>query len=135
MPKSNIINALEELDKKDIYSLILFVLYQMKEKPEYSTLSELTYILDNESFIRFLNYFGGQTITVPKIEELKDVLDALCYYERKMNTELSDKEIFEELNIKKKNESQVLKTAKVITDIVENYNFKRNYRRNQYENN
>ena len=30
MPKSNILKALEELDKEDIYSLILFVLYRLK---------------------------------------------------------------------------------------------------------
>ena len=39
--KGNIIKALEELDKKDIYSLILFVLYRLKEIPEYSTFSEI----------------------------------------------------------------------------------------------
>ena len=47
MPKSNIIKALEELDKRDIYSLILLILYRLKEIPEYSTLSELVYILDH----------------------------------------------------------------------------------------
>ena len=41
MPKSNIIKALEELDKQDIYSLILFTLYKLKDVSEYSVLSEL----------------------------------------------------------------------------------------------
>ena len=55
MPKGNIDKALEELNKEDIYSLILFVLYKLKNVSEYSILSELVYILDNGSFSRFIS--------------------------------------------------------------------------------
>jgi len=125
MAKSNIIKSLEELDKKDIYSLILFVLYKLKDNPEYSTLSELIYILDNDSFIRFLNYFGGQTIAVPTVSDMKEVLSAICYYERKINTDLTDKEIFDYLNIPEKQQPEVLRISKLIVDILDKYDFKR----------
>ena len=87
--KGNIIKALEQLDKKDIYCLILFFLYRLKEIPEYSTLSELIYILDNESFIKFLNYYGGKTIKVPNVDDLSIILDALLIYEKQQNDKLS----------------------------------------------
>ena len=75
MAKSNILRALEELDKQDIYSLILFTLYKLKDVSEYSVLSELIYILDDKSFARFLSYFEGQTIKVPKINDLKNIIN------------------------------------------------------------
>lgn len=125
MPKSNILNALEELNKKDIYSLILFVLYKMKDNPEYSTLSELIYILDNDSFIRFLKYFEGETITIPKIDDLKMILDALLFYERKMNTELTDNEIIEELNLNKVNKEKLNSTLNIVEEVLKDYDFKR----------
>ena len=46
--------ALNELEKQDIYSLILLTLYKLKEVPGYAILSELVYLLDNDSFMRFL---------------------------------------------------------------------------------
>lgn len=122
--KSSIIKALDELNKKDIYSLILFVLYKLKDNPEYSILSELIYLLDNDSFIRFLKYFEGQTITVPKISELKSILDSLLFYERKLNSELSDNEIFEQLDIPVAERANMYKTLDVIQNILAEYDFK-----------
>lgn len=123
--KGNIIRALEELDKKDIYSLILFVLYRLKEIPEYSTLSELVYILDNENFIRLLNYYGGKTIRIPKVEELSTVLDALIVYERQQNTDMPLSDIFKELDIDKTQKPDILKLLNLIPQLLENYDFKR----------
>lgn len=126
MPKSNIIKALEELDKKDIYSLILFTLYRLKETPEYSTLSELVYVLDNENFIKFLNYFGGQTIKVPTVRELSDVLDALIVYEQQQHSDNPLPEIMSEIGIDNKNRDAVVKCLQVISELMEKYDFKRN---------
>ena len=61
--KTEIREALNRLNKTDVYSMLLFIIYKMRELPEYSTLSELIYVLDNENFIKFLNYYGGKTIT------------------------------------------------------------------------
>ena len=123
--KGNIIKALEQLDKKDIYSLILFFLYRLKEIPEYSTLSELIYILDNENFIKFLNYYGGKTIKVPKVEELSILLDSLLIYEKQQSSNMSVTEIFKDMDIPKKDRSEILKILSLIPELLENYDFKR----------
>lgn len=69
------------LSKEDIYSLMLFALYKVKDVPEYSTLSELAYILDKQSLLNFLEYYGGTTITIPKLSDLKTITNALLLYE------------------------------------------------------
>ncbi len=125
MAKSNIIKALEELDKNDIYSLILFVLYRLKDVPEYSTLSELVYILDNESFINFLNYYGGTTITIPKVEDLKNVVNAIMFYERSVNTEMSEAEILKDIGVKAADKAPLLKLVYLIKELTKDYDFKR----------
>ena len=125
MPKSNIIKALEELNKDDIYSLILYTLYRLKDVSGYSVLGELVYILDHESFTRFMGYFEGQTITVPKIQDLKDIINALLFYERKNNTKLSDDEILNELDIPKKEKEKIYSTLNLISEIIKEYDFKR----------
>lgn len=125
MPKGNIDKALEELNKQDIYSLILFVLYKLKNVSEYSILSELVYILDNGSFSRFMSYFEGQTIKIPKIQDLKDIVNALLFYEKKINSSLTDEEILNELNIPKCESEKINSTLNLISEIVKEYDFKR----------
>ena len=131
MPKSNIIRALEELDKKDIYSLMLFILYRLKEIPEYSTLSELVYILDNENFIKLINYYGGKTIRIPKIDELSTILNALLVYEREQNTDLSLSDIFKDIGINKKEIPEIMKILQLIPQLMDDYDFKRETKRNK----
>lgn len=131
MPKSNIIKALEELDKRDIYSLILFILYRLKEIPEYSTLSELVYILDNENFIKLINYYGGKTIRIPKVDELSTILDALLVYEREQNTDLPLSDICKDIGISKKEIPEILKILQLIPQLIDNYDFKRETNRNK----
>ena len=125
MAKSNITKALEELNKEDIYSLILFTLYKLKNVEEYSILSELIYILDDKSFSRFLSYFEGQTIKIPKIQDLKDIINAILFYERKTNTDLSDDEILTFIGAPKKDKSKILSILTIISGIVKEYDFKR----------
>lgn len=72
------INALSE---KDTYSLILFILFKLKDLPEYSSISELIYILDKKNFLSLCEYFGGQTIRIPTFDELKETLAVLRLYE------------------------------------------------------
>ena len=72
---------LDNLKTKDIFSLMLFALYKLKDIPEYSSLSELAYILDKNSFLKLCEYFGGLTITIPTIEELECILYSLVLYQ------------------------------------------------------
>jgi hypothetical protein len=60
---------------------MLFALYKIKAVPEYSTLSELAYILEKESLFNFLEYYGGTTIRVPTLEEFNQIIRALLLYQ------------------------------------------------------
>ena len=71
---------IKKLNTTDIYSLILFVLYKIKEIPGYSTLSELAYVLDKKNFLSLIEYFGGKTITIPTMEELEILIYCLVVY-------------------------------------------------------
>ena len=73
--------ALDTLDKDDIYSLMLFTLYKLRDMPEYLTLSELCYVLDSSNLPRFLSFFGGMTLQVPTLKDMRLVLAALKIYQ------------------------------------------------------
>lgn len=74
-------NDVVKLSQPEIYSLICESLFALKENPKYSVISELAYLLDKDSFIKFIKYFGGQTITVPTTEEFKDTIKLLLLYQ------------------------------------------------------
>lgn len=74
-------NNLNNLKETDVWSFILFALFKMREIPEYTSLSELIYILDKPSLLKLCEYFGGQTITIPTIEEIEMMIYGLLLYE------------------------------------------------------
>ena len=78
---ANVKKDVSALRSVDVYSLVLFTLYQMSGIPEYSTLSELAYILDKPNLLLLLEYFGGTTIKVPTVEELQTVINTLLVYQ------------------------------------------------------
>ena len=125
MAKGNIIKALEELDKKDIYSVILFCLYKLKNNEKYSTLSELIYILDNDNFIKFINYFGGKTITVPTINELSNILNALLVLEQMENNNIDIDTAMKNVNIKSIDKKYILENIDILKQILTEYDFTR----------
>lgn len=94
-----------KLKENDIYSMILFCLYKLTNNKNYSTLSELAYTLDKDNFINLCNYFGGLTITIPKVEELTQV--SQCLY------------IYYLVNIEHKNFSDVLKAMNIELETIE----------------
>lgn len=73
--------ALDSLDKDDVYSLMLFALYKLRDMPEYLALSELCYVLDGSNLPKFLSYFGGMTLQVPPLKDMRLVLAALKIYQ------------------------------------------------------
>jgi hypothetical protein len=77
-------NLLSKFKEPDVYAILCGYLYEFKEIPEYSVLSELTYLMDSKSFINLIKYFGGQTIRIPTREEFQaavKVLLLLQYFE------------------------------------------------------
>jgi hypothetical protein len=116
-------NNLENLKQTDLYSLVLFSLYKMIEIPEYSSLAELSYVLDRDNLLNFCEYFGGQTITVPTTRELEALTYSLLLYQY-VNIDGMDLE--ESLKLIK-NKTRDIKNIKNnyfnIASILENYNF------------
>lgn len=116
--------TLNELHKPDVYSLLLFTLFKLKDAPEYSTLSELSYTLDHNNLINFLSLFGGTTIKVPTIRELKLVLYALDAY-KKVNFEDEGftrviKDLAGEFTAQ-----EITEAYQKISEVVKDYEFKR----------
>lgn len=72
---------LNKLKRLDIWSLMLFILYNFQEIPEYSSISELAYVLDEKNFLKLCEYFGGQTIKIPTIDELELTIYAMLLYQ------------------------------------------------------
>ena len=60
---------------------MLFALFKLRDIPEYSSLSELAYILDKNNLLKFCEYFGGLTLKVPTINELESILYSLVLYQ------------------------------------------------------
>lgn len=60
---------------------MLFVLFKLKNIPEYSTLSELSFVLDKDNFLNLCEYFGGLTIKIPTINELQSIVYSLMLYQ------------------------------------------------------
>ena len=126
MSKNNIQSSLEALSSTDVYSLIMFALYKMKDITEYSTLSELVYLLDKDSLFNLLECFGGTTIRIPTVKELKVVVNALLLHQL-VNIEMkSMQDAFEMLDTKEFHYNDILETYEKICSILANYNFKRN---------
>lgn len=74
-------NELLSIKELDIYSLILFALFKLRDIPDYLVLSELIYVLDKDSMLKLCEYFGGTTIHIPTIDELESILYSLLLYQ------------------------------------------------------
>ena len=72
---------ISKLKDIDIYSVMLFALYKMTNIPEYSTISEMAYILDKKNMLRLCDYFGGMTIKIPTIKDLETLIYSLVLYQ------------------------------------------------------
>lgn len=74
-------NEVSKFSEIDLWSMMLFVLFKVKDIPEYSSLSELCYILDKKNFLKLCQYFGGTTITIPRIEDMEELLYGMLLYQ------------------------------------------------------
>ena len=117
--------ALQDLKLTDIYSILLFAIFKLKDDPKYSTLSELCYVIDNDSFINMLQYFGGKTVTFPTLSEFKDLVDALCLYELVNIDKMDYARAIKDLGIEKDRMDKLSPLYQKFCDILANYDFKR----------
>ena len=123
--KTKILNAINSLNKKDIYSLMLFTLFKLHDKKEYSTLSELCYILDGNNLPKLLNYYGGMTITIPTLREMRVLTQALLLYQY-VNVEEGDfKAAITAVCGDEFQEEEIKKAYTDILEVISNYEFDR----------
>lgn len=113
----NIKKELDTLGNNDIYSLMLFTLYKSTEIPEYSSLSQLAYLIDKDSLLKLCEFYGGLTIKIPTLDELEVLLNALLIFQL---VELDGKNI-ETITSKFNNDS--IDCFYKIREILKNYNF------------
>lgn len=116
---------LNALKVNDIFSLMLFAIYKMKDIPEYATLSELSYVLKKDSLLNFLQYFGGATITVPTMSELKIVIKALMLYQYVKLENIEFKKAVKMIDLEENKLKDVKHCFCVIGDVLDKYDFKR----------
>lgn len=116
-------NELEKLKEPDIWSLMLFVLYKVREIPEYAGLSELAYILDKKNLLRFCEFFGGTTITVPKVEELELLIYSLLLYQYVEIEHILFEDAVELINRNDVDISAVKTNYHKLKDVLETYTF------------
>lgn len=116
-------SELEKLKKRDIYSLLLFALYKVRNIPQYSSLSELAYVLDKDNLLKFCEYFGGLTVKVPTIDELESILCSLLLYQY-VNIDHMDYAEAIKLLGKSGRELRKIKADYLkISDVLKEYNF------------
>lgn len=123
MAKSNIVAALNNMKARDTMSMVLFVLYKLSENPEYSTLSELSYILDGTSLSNLLDYYGGMTITIPTKAEFAIVVDTLLLYQYHQMDKMSFDEAVKLLGKTGDQLKEIKDCYQKVYKIIEKYNF------------
>lgn len=112
---------LQKLHEPDIWSLLLFVLFKIKDVPEYSGISELAYILDRKNLLKLCEYFGGTTITVPTIEELETLVYGLLLYQYINIESISEEDAIVMISREGLNIKNVRTAYSKIKDTLQNY--------------
>lgn len=72
--------AIKELKQKDTSSLILFAMYVIGRLNDYKTLSDMMLTLGQRQFYELCQKFGGQTITVPTLDDIDKMINVLQLY-------------------------------------------------------
>lgn len=71
---------LQRFSQSDVYSIICELIYAVKDDPKYSAICELAYLLDKDSFIKLIKYFGGSNLKVPSVDEFKSAIKIMQLY-------------------------------------------------------
>ena len=120
---TRITESLNNLSKKDTYSLLMFTLYKLKDDPRWTGLSELCYLLDGDSLSKLLTYYGGMTITIPTLADFRLMLKALSLYDL-VNLQGYDFDSAMKTILDAEFQEETLKeTYKKILEVVSDYQF------------
>lgn len=117
---------IDNLKQQDIYSFLLFVLYRLTGVNEYSSLSELAYVLDKKNFLNICEFFGGQTITIPTIEDIENLTYSFLIYQYVNIDGMAFRDALAKLPANVENISNIKSTYKTMCEALKDYNFDRN---------
>ena len=118
---STIKQDLSCLKERDVYSLLLFCLYRLSDIPEYSSISELVYVMDKKNFLNFCEFFGGQTIKVPTIGEVQALMYSLLLYQYVKIDNIPYEKAIELIGHKSTELREVKKNYKKLCEVLEKY--------------
>lgn len=119
----NIKNTLENLKQQDIYSLLLFAVYKLMDTNEYSSLSELVYVVDKPNLLNLCEYFGGQTIKIPTIDQLEELVYALLLYQYVHIDRMDYEEAIKLIGHESKELRGVKKSYRKLCEVLDKYSF------------
>lgn len=111
------------LNKKDTWSLLLFALYKLRDDPDWLTLSELSYILESDDLVRFLSYFEGLTITIPKLRDLRLMLATFTVYRLTAFEGIDLDAAIKGLNSDEFSKDEIKQTYLKVLNVVRDYEF------------
>ena len=112
----------DKFTQEDIYSMSLFSLYVLTDTKEYSTISELPYLVDRKSLLNLCKYYGGKTIKIPTQEELFTVLLAVQLYNMTELNQVEYKKAVEMLGIKG-DRTKIGNVYKKVCEVMKSYEF------------
>lgn len=93
------ININDKLDVDDTYSLALLMLSIIYDEEEYKMLTELIYLLDHDSFVNLIKYYGDKKVRIPSINKVKYAMQLLLLYSDIYINKMSPEDACEQLNI------------------------------------
>ncbi len=113
-------DSLEVLTENDAINLVLYGIYLLSKDPNYSTIGELIYTLDKDNFYKFISEFGGTTIKVPTLNELKLSLKALLLYQE-VESGSSLAEAIKRYEVSAGERRYILEMYDILSKLMENY--------------
>lgn len=111
---------LNNLNDNDLINLLLYGLYKLSNNPEYSSLCELVYVLDKENLFKLCSVYGGSTITVPTITELKKMVNVLLVYQ-KIHEGKSFEKAYTEVDTTIDSKKELFDRYQVFSKLLEDY--------------
>lgn len=111
---------LNNLKESDLINLLLYGIYKLSDDPAYNSLCELVYVLDKESLYKLCSVYGGTTIKVPTIDELKQMVNVLLIYQ-KVHEGKSFAEAYKEVDPLHDNTKSTFELYQAFSKIIEDY--------------
>lgn len=112
------------LNDNDIYSLSMFLLYKLSEIPEYTTISELPYVLDKKNLLRFCDYFGGSTLKVPTTDEIQSLMCLLMLYQNVKVDKIDFNTALALIGYNEKDVNKIKKSFEKLCKVLDDYDIK-----------